>query len=117
MTMPEPRDQWLDAVAKLTELTQNGQLEWGVDQFFEAPGAMSPAYTTTYKNRPLRLQKRRRTEDRWRPEAFVLEFVDLNGATLWTVPDVDAIEDLFAAVQYQTAGVKDFLKNILADES
>ena len=120
--MPEPRDQWVDAVAKLTELTQNGQLEWTVDHNFETAGAMSPAYTTTYKDRPLRLQKRRVTdEESWgrtqTRDAFVLEFVAPSGDTLWTVPGIDAIEDLFSAVQYQTAGVKDFLSDILADES
>lgn len=118
--MPEMNNQWIDAVAKLTELTQNGNLEWGVDEFFKAPGAASPAYTAVYNNRTLRLQKRRVEEESGyfgRSEVrdeFILEFIGPEGNSLWQFPEIDAIEDLFAAVQYQTAGVREFLNDILS---
>lgn len=118
--MPETNNQWIDAIAKLTELTQNGELKWGVDEFFEAPGAVSPAYTAVHNKRTLRLQKRRVAEDSGyfgRKEVrdiFTLEFVGPQGNSLWQFPEIDAIEDLFAAVQYQTAGVREFLNDILS---
>jgi len=117
--MSETNNQWIDAIAKLTELTQNGKLEWGVDEFFEAPGAASPAYTAVFNNRTMRLQKRRVTEEslfgkRQVRDAFTLEFVGPQGNSLWQFPEIDAIEDLFAAVQYQTAGVREFLNDILS---
>lgn len=120
--MNEPRDQWVDAVAKLTELTQDAKLKWAVDEFFEAPGGASPAYTTQYRTRSLRLQKRRVSEESvfGRPvvrDQYVLEFIGQAGNSLWTFPDIDAIEHLFAAVQYQTAGVKGFLNDILSEGS
>jgi hypothetical protein len=124
MTMPEARDQLIDAVAKLTELTQNGQLQWAVDEFFEAPGAASPAYTVEYKGRRLRLQKRQSKEES--PFDFgrsvvidqhVLEFVGSSGSRLWVFPETDAIKDLFTAVQYQTAGVKGFLSDLFSEGS
>jgi hypothetical protein len=118
--MSEPSDQWIDAVAKLTELTQNGKLKWNADEYVKAPGSISPAYFATYKGRSLRLQKRRvsdeptffgRSEVR---DQYVLEFLGAEGNSLWTFPEIDAIEDLFAAVQYQTAGVKEFLNDLLS---
>ena len=118
--MSEMNNQWIDAVAKLTELTQNGKLKWGVDEFPKAPGTASPAYTASYNNRTLRLQKRRVEEEsgyfgrsEFRDE-FTLEFIGAQGNSLWKFPDIDAIEDLFSAVQYQTAGVREFLNELLS---
>jgi hypothetical protein len=49
----------------------------------------------------------------WR-KAVVLEFIDDNGNGLWAFPSVEALNDLMSAVQYQAAGVKDFLTELLA---
>ena len=44
----------------------------------------------------------------------VLEFIDENGNSLWAFPSLDALNDLASTVQYQVAGVKDFLAELLA---
>lgn len=49
----------------------------------------------------------------WR-KVVVLEFIDESGNSLWGFPSVEALNDLISAVQYQVAGVKDFLMELLA---
>lgn len=121
--MADARDQMVDAVAKLTELTQNGRLKWAVEEGFEAPGAASPAYTAEYKRHSLRMQKRRVKEvgsffgDSVVRDQYILEFVGTDGGSLWAFPETEATEDLFAAIQYQFAGVKGFLKDLFDDTS
>ena len=38
-----------------------------------------------------------------------LEFIDERGLMLWAFPQVSVLWDLLSAVQYQVAGVKDFM--------
>jgi hypothetical protein len=115
--MPSKSDQWVDAVAKLTQLTQDGTLTWIADSQTEFTNVIGPTYRADYGERRLRLQKRSVQRKRWSNdewiEQFVLEFIDINDKTMWTFPDIDAIQHLYGAVQYQTAGVKDFLEDLL----
>ncbi len=113
-------DQWIDVVAKLTALTQDGDLEWLADRYAsDEPGVIDPSYRTSYKNRSLRLQKRRVARETFSGTEHViahfLDFVDDSDNSLWTFPEVDAIEHLYNAVRYQTAGVKDFVEDLLSD--
>ena len=117
--MPAKTDQWVDAVAKLTELTQDGKLEWNAQSFTDNESVIGPTYHATYGDKRLRLQKRGAmvkkkagAEEEWTKQ-YVLEFVDGNDKTLWAFPQIDAIQHLYGAVQYQTAGVKDFLDDLL----
>src|SRR5438105_15390481 len=117
--MTPKSDQWVDAVAKLTELTQDGTLEWTAESMTENESVIGPTYRASYGDKLLRLRKRGTLarkkswgDEEW-VEQYVLEFVDQNDKTLWTFPLIDAIQHLYGAVQYQTAGVKDFLNDLL----
>jgi hypothetical protein len=131
--MSTEKSKWVDAVAKLIELTQEGGLKWTID---EPPASLSRrpdarvelVFVAKYGEKSLRLYERRFQEEfidfnefemrpvpktEWR-KAVVLEFVDDNGNSLWAFPSVEALNDLMSAVQYQAAGVKDFLTELLA---
>lgn len=125
-------DKWIDVVAKMLELTQKGRLKW-------TSGLWSPdsrplaglstnketVFYTTYKGKRLRIRE---------PDLsfvgtmgtgaklpvptsrVILEFVDSHGAGIWRFPPVEPLRDLLHAVQYQVAGVNEFLDEILDEE-
>jgi hypothetical protein len=119
MAVPAKSDQWVEAVAKLTKLTQDGELVWNAESLSDAEGVIGPTYKAWYGDKILRLQmrgvmaKKRSWEGEGWQELPMLEFVDSNDKTLWTFPTLDAIQHLYGAVQYQTAGVRDFLDDLL----
>lgn len=47
--------------------------------------------------------------------SYVLEFVTSAGDSLWGFPYSDSLKDLFSSIQYQVAGVNNFLNDILND--
>lgn len=116
--MPQDVNQWIEAVTRLTALTQEGKLLWVVrTPLTELTSTIGPSYFANYKDRKLRLEKRSVSDpdvySGRRIERPVLEFVDNQDQSLWTFPHVDAVEHLYGAVRYQTAGVKDFLGDLL----
>src|SRR5687768_8733593 len=125
----EERDKWVDAIAKMIELTQNKRLVWTVGSPSQGVSgqAITPPYYTTYRGRHLRLQRikvpdpasrdmlGRRDRERERAQT-VMEFVDDYDNSLWRFPDVTPLRDLLATVQYQVANVSDFLDDILSEE-
>jgi len=131
--MSTEKNKWVEAVAKLIQLTQQGELKWTIDEpppsFSRRPNSrVEVVFVTNYGEKNLRLYERRFQEEfidfdefemravpktDWR-KAVVLEFVDDNGNSLWAFPSVEALNDLMSAVQYQAAGVKDFLTELLA---
>jgi hypothetical protein len=112
--MPDETKQWIDAIAKLTRLTQEGSLVWSATR--DAPGARGATFYAEYKGKPMRLYRSIRPMfggfggDR---EVMILEFVDASGNSLWAFPETPAIDDLYEAVKYQVAGVQSFLDDIL----
>jgi hypothetical protein len=131
--MSTEKNKWVEAVAKLIQLTQQGELKWRIDEppasFSKRPNArVEVVFIAKYGEKSLRLYERRIQEEfidfdefemrpvpktEWR-KAVVLEFIDDNGNSLWAFPSVEALNDLMSAVQYQAAGVKDFLTELLA---
>jgi hypothetical protein len=136
------KSKWVDAVSRMIELTQQGKMRWqsvlpmGTAVIEEK--LASAVFRSTYHGKLLILYGRKVQERRyvieqeldqlglpklgtpkyqnlWVEEA-VLEFIDARGSTLWTFPKISALNDLLAAVQYQVAGVNDFL-NSLNEES
>jgi len=92
----------------MIRLTQEGKIKWtaftgviGLTYLNER----SPGYKTTYQNRHLRIYKDY--------GATILEFVDQNGISLYQFPKSQALNDLLSAVRYQSAGVKDFINDLL----
>jgi len=119
--MPAESNQWVEAIARLTALTQEGALKWETRPPTGERTVVDASYYTTHKDRRLRLEKRMVTEEdeysfrrQVRMERLFLEFVDDNDNSLWAFPRVDALEDLYNAVRFQTAGVKDFLDDLLS---
>lgn len=131
--MSTEKNKWVDAVAKLIKLTQEGELKWTIDDppshFSKRPNArVEVVFVAKYGEKRLRLYEKRFQEEfvdfdefemravpkvEWRKTAN-LEFIDENGNSLWGFPSVEALNDLISAVQYQVAGVKDFLTELLA---
>jgi hypothetical protein len=49
----------------------------------------------------------------WESET-ILEIINEKGKTLWTFPDVTGLDDLLDTVEYQAAGVRDFLDEMVS---
>jgi hypothetical protein len=137
--MAEERDIWIEFIGKLRELTEGGKLRW---QSLRLPEGMqgdpsrrvSIAFESEYKDRKLRLYettvKRSYQDDvrtalargnpLWQEPLWqdytVLELVDENGAA-WEFPNIKGLDDLLETVKFQAAGVKEFIKAILAEET
>jgi hypothetical protein len=136
--MAEEISKWIDAVTRLTKLTQEGKLEW-----FSASSdgllvnddvqTIESVFTAKYRDKRLRLYKKRfkveeppyyaavigtvgvRKYPYWAAQVY-LELIDAFGHVLWTFPEVSALRDLLAAVKYQVSGVKDLLDDLLKEE-
>lgn len=134
------KNKWIEAVAKLLQLTQNRELIW---QSRDPPPDLDArpenrrievVYETQYKERILRLYELRFKVEAPHPfirvvsvfdqreypfwtKKTILELLDQNSLTAWKFPDMDVIDHLLAAVQYQVAGVTEFLDEILAAAS
>ena len=118
---PNERDKWTDAVIRMIELTQSGELQWHVGRK-ASPGKgelTTPPYYATYKNRRYKLEERwveapRLTAmeqlieglsmiPRRDHRAVTLDLVNDNDLSLFSVPSVGPLRDLLKAVQKQTA--------------
>ena len=144
VVVSEERNRWIDAVARMIKLTQDGTLEWEAmkpaDSLKQEPDdIIDVIFQTTYRDKLLRLYKRtyighrpvskpfgadlasllgvKRETEPYRATEVILDFVSNDGLPLWTYPNVAALSDLLSAVQYQVAGVKDFLNELLSDEA
>lgn len=123
-------NRWLDAVTRLIKLTQQGRLKWiavTAPITAEFNERITPVFQTRYKDKTMRLyaikttvpQSLRHTyhalgyEPSNSGNEVVLEFVNDEGLRIWKVPEVNALRDLLAAVQYQAAEVNNFLNDIL----
>ena len=126
------KNPWLEAIVKLAFLTQDGKLTWSVQDpppsFAKRPNSrVEMVFESRYGDKNLRLYEGSFKDEpgdvvyelspfqtaEWR-RRVVLEFVDSNGNSLWAFPDVGALDDLLAAVQYRVSGVKEFLSELLA---
>lgn len=134
--MKEEKNKWINAIANLIKLTQNGTVKWRSqdpsdllnikdDQIVEV------VFTAKYKNYNLRLYNRkykvahdpaayfdplkRYKEGTWVPEV-VLNFTDMHGHPVYTYPQSSILTDLLNTVQYQVAGIQGFLDEFWEDE-
>ena len=134
--MSTERNKWIDAVGKLLQLTQDGELKWEAHQppahLIDRPDKYVEAvFVTNYKDRTLRLYElhykleittgypigsfligSRKPEYSWHKQT-ALELVDKSGLSTWTFPETEVLDHLLAAVRYQVTGVKDFLQEVL----
>lgn len=115
--MATKKDQWVEAVAKLIKLTQEGKLTWS-QQFKsgDVAAGLKLVYIARYKDYILRLYDTGTELDRaFNGPSATLEFTDEKGNTLWTYPNVESLNHLLLSVEFQVANVKDFLKEILSE--
>lgn len=138
--MAEEASKWVDAITRLTKLTQEGKFEWtsarpGGVLVDDDSQQIESCFIGTYKNKKLRIYKKRfkveepnrgmmsglmfdpfhRKYPYWTAQVY-LEVIDEYGQSVWTFPDVSALRDLFAAVKYQASGVRDLLEDLLNEE-
>ncbi|HWN08253.1 MAG TPA: hypothetical protein VNO50_03120 [Pyrinomonadaceae bacterium] len=135
MATEKKTSRWVDAISSMIELTQDGKLLWSVKGTANTPydkERTTSVFETKYKDRALRLYQIRVPSNigggmltiaytiqgveppKWFTKV-ILEFIDSEGRALWTFPEVDALSDLLTSVQYQVAGVKDFLDTIISE--
>lgn len=135
MSEEKDRNRWVDAVTRMIELTQQGKMHWQVvdspDKSKDDEYRTSAAFRANLNGRLLRLYQKKvqestlaseglhsllrpKFETIWRTKV-VLEFINAEGATLWAFPYVEALGDLLTSVQYQVAGVNDFLDNLFGE--
>lgn len=139
--MPSAKNKWIDATAKLLELTQQGRLVWDPQKppdylNSQADRRVDVVYKTEYKDKVLRLYELRYKVERpdysaitsasifdyqreypyW-TKRTVLELLDQDGLSPWAFPDTSVLDDLLASVRYQVSGVKSFMDEILAEAS
>lgn len=124
-------ERFVEAIAKLIELTQSGKLSWKAYPPNEAlkvypDDRLSTIFETEYQGKKLRLYRRTfkirdvspmleaiigKQKD-WQ-SIVILEFLAKNGAVLWRFPAMPILDDLLSAVQYQVAGVDEFVDTLL----
>ena len=137
-TQESEHDIWIEAVAKLIWLTHKDQLTWQRIEFLNDSKREIDAYIAEYKGRRLKLSERENPFDeenfkrmaqyqlpksevediikhRKNATLITLEFINENEASLWQFPQTSALRDLMSSVRYQSANVKEFLKDILSD--
>jgi len=137
--MTSETEKVIDAIVKLIRETQEGKLRWDIKEppaslKLDVDAAVDIAYETEYKGRRLRLYKEnyvvnqfplRRdpgldnllgTKYPYWAANIILEITDEKGKTLWTFPEVSGLDDLLESVEYQAAGVSDFLDEIVSSK-
>src|SRR4051812_36186565 len=110
-------DQWVTLVARLNQLTAQGELKWELEN--EPTGGKSLFFNTTsyvckYQDKGFRVSRRDSPLTTSRPETYQLHIVDSERRPVWDVPaDVLGIKDLYETVRYKTAGVDELIKSIV----
>lgn len=111
--------KWISLVAKLLEATQTNLIIWTLcpppETIFQSGERADQVYETTFMEKRFRFYlyhyKYFTDEERFEwTDGIRLEFIDPKGRSLFAVPSVEGINDLFKAVQYQTADIDQFLQ-------
>jgi hypothetical protein len=133
---PSETERWTEAVGRMIELTQSGELEWNAGGEY-GPGRgdpITPPYLAEYKGTLYRLQGRWvKVEDAGTPlsrtlrnftvhavtpprdgESVRLEIIDEQGHSLYPIPVASSVRrDLLRTVQRQTANPERALQDLL----
>ncbi len=123
--MKEKRDKYIEAIAKIIELTRANTLSWNsvnnsAVQKTMSDNIISSVFSTSYKEKILRIFKRqyqRQYQDApvWLEEV-VLEIVDNKGISLWTFPKEAIINDLLRTIQFKISGADDLMNSLLNEQ-
>lgn len=135
--MSTNKDTWLDVIAKITKLTQLGEIVWktaSTDPIIKvANDRIKVAFETEYLGKKMRLYERSYTVTVHPPSPFqfnfgievripgeywyneiVLEILDEFSSPIFKFPETSMHKDLLFSVQYQVAEIKDYLDKILS---
>jgi len=143
--MSDNQDKNLEAIAKLLFLTQQGKINWTPNdpnniKTTSENEIISFAFSTFYKEKPLRIYKRKyKTLRAIRPlglmgafsiqdvlnpakeavwiSEITLEITDKKGNSIWQFPEEQILLDLLEAVKYKASGAYDLISSLLSDES
>lgn len=125
--MATNQNKWVELVSKLNEQTQDGIIAWVPDGATSDPmirySHVIEAYKASYKDKGFRLIKispqTLRFGGVFEPQVkstFQLEIIDQDGKTLWKVPEVVGLKDLFESIKYQLSNVKQLIDDFLTDK-
>jgi hypothetical protein len=113
------QEKWIEALARLTRKTLEGEIKWKSISAREIDPANSldieKAFETTFKNQCIRSYRAdkawvsRDYRERTRAE-LVIEFLDVTGRPVYRPPMLDGTKDLFFAIEYQAAPVSDLIE-------
>lgn len=117
-------NRWVSFIAKLNQLTQDGQVRWDVQQQPDLLGSdfqqYGPAYVAQVDEATVRIYRikiRSTTHDDegyWN-DAVNLEIKTSESADFIKIPRTPGIEDLYESVVYKTANVDQFLERFLSN--
>lgn len=127
-------NKWVAFVAKLLELTQKGLIQWemtGDVSFLPQNERATHSYVATFMDKRMRLYKYQHQVERpihslrdvfadgrridW-VDAVKLEFIDVYGHSLYEIPPITGLWDLWNAVQYRTANIDEFVEKVASFE-
>lgn len=131
--MIEDKIKYVDAVTKLIKLTQENKIKWesGNKQKLmkEKPDIqIESVFVAEYNDKRLRLyqcsyEKPKDalleafggiSKEEWVIDTR-LEIIDSYENSLWKFPSINALSDLFRSIQYQVAGVKTLIDDLLKE--
>ncbi len=113
--MTAQMERWLEALTKLIQKTQENEIQW--QPLIEpasvglGPGRLFTVYETTYRGQRIVVYH----DEGSRVDSYGLRFVARDGSLIWQSPDLDALRDLFAAIEYRSAGIEDLIEALIKD--
>ena len=123
--MASSKDKWSAVVAKLIQKTQSKKIKWTPVSLRPADSStdtiIPSAFTVEHEGKSLRLYRIERPEimfgtvSKGRIKKVVMEILDNSGKVLWTFPPMDSLADLISAIEFQAAGIDDYLDSLLRD--
>jgi hypothetical protein len=118
------KEKWVEALARLTRKTQEGEIKWKGIPAREIDSAntmgVEKAFETTFKDQRIRAYRTDESLLSWGlrgrgRDEFVVEFLDTTGRPVYRPPLLDGTKDLFSAIEFQAAPVRDFIEALLRD--
>lgn len=133
--------QWIEAISKLNELTQIGQLKWSISETRGAPIRMTgllnlasgtekipveAAFKAEYQDKVLRITKYQVVVNEnsglrggllgysGSGIDYRLEILDRSGVAIYNVPETTGLADLYKSIQYQITDVDGLLNSLLS---
>lgn len=131
MAVSDTNERFVEAVAKLLQLTQQRAIRWdpataadvGLVAIPDPDAPFRNVFLTKHLDRKLRLYEKL-TEERTiadilgakkplRTWKVYLELSDVTGKGWWPFPRTESTADLMRAVQYQVSGVDEFVDSLM----